>query len=83
MKVFAVVKDGPILTLAIWSSKKEFERDESWVDPKFIRVATTDDLAGYAYPIELGYIVYGADQIAAYELLRAAYLAMQPRGYKQ
>jgi len=74
MKVYAVIKTDEGLVLKSWPSKKSFEREERWCDPKFIRVITTADLESYEFPIETGFIVYSDDAIAAHGMLRDVYL---------
>jgi len=47
-KVFATyLKNGEVV-LETWSSAKDFQKNESWTDDKFIRIATTDDFKGKA-----------------------------------
>ena len=47
MKIYATeIKRGEVVVNQ-WPSKKAFESTESWVDPKFIHVATAKDLVDY------------------------------------
>jgi hypothetical protein len=50
-KVFAVILQDQIPTLKTWSSAKYFGESESWLDDKFICVATSDDFKGnHSFP---------------------------------
>ncbi|MDD9195842.1 hypothetical protein PVK62_08310 [Aliivibrio sp. S3MY1] len=42
-KVFAVAKEQGVLTLFEWSSKAAFSKTESFIDSKWIYIATTTD----------------------------------------
>mgnify|MGYP003669122960 FL=1 len=45
-KVFAVILKNKKLVLKTWFSAKLFEKTESWVDDKFICLATSDGFKG-------------------------------------
>jgi hypothetical protein len=45
-KVFATVLEKGNVLLKTWPSAKSFNKTESWLDPKFIYVATSDDFKG-------------------------------------
>jgi hypothetical protein len=45
-KVFAVILEDQDLVLKTWSSAKLFNKTESWLDDKFICIATSDDFKG-------------------------------------
>ena len=72
MKVYAVEKTDTGLVLREWESKAAFQSDNSWIDPKFVRVVTSGDLQDdhYDFPLGTGFIVYTDDQIKAHDMLR-------------
>jgi hypothetical protein len=45
-KVFATLIENNAVVLKQWPSKAAFQSAESWVDNKFIAIATTDDFKG-------------------------------------
>lgn len=79
MKVYATTKILGEVTLLEWASKKAFQDAHSWCDPKFINIATTDDLNSYEFPEKGGFIVYTDDQLASHKLLHELYLKVQPK----
>tara|TARA_R110000782_G_scaffold164160_1_gene256172 strand:- start:1057 stop:1323 length:267 start_codon:yes stop_codon:yes gene_type:complete len=76
MKVFATVSNNGDVRLCEWTSKKAFEVNQSWIDPKFINVATTEDLNDYNFPYEKGAIIYSDEQIASQNLLHKKYMEL-------
>lgn len=74
MKVYgAKVNCYGNVVLCTFPTKAAFELSESWIDPKWIRIATTKDLAAYEFPYEKGMVVYTEEQIAAWNKLHEAY----------
>jgi hypothetical protein len=74
MKVYATkVNDGQVILIE-WTSQKAFERNQSWIDPKFIQVATTKDLDSYEFPYEKGMVVCGQDRIDGHNLLHSQFI---------
>jgi hypothetical protein len=50
-KVFAVILQKEELALKTWSSIKLFNKTDSWIDNKFIFIATSNDFIGNtSYP---------------------------------
>ena len=75
MKVYAIEK-APIgngVALITFPSKKAFEATESWVDERWVRVATSNDLGAYELPYSGSMIVMSDEQIAAHNLLHRIY----------
>jgi len=74
MKVYTTeLKDGEVI-LNVYPSQKAFRETESWVDPRFINVACTEDLEGYEFANEKTCIVYTDIEIKSQLLLRDVYL---------
>lgn len=74
MKVYATAKIDNEVQLLEWDSVKEFEKNESWVNPKFINVATTKDLENYAdFGEYKSMVVLTKDQTASCQLLKETY----------
>ena len=84
MKVYTTQKDAAgNVTLSVFNSIKEFERLYSWVDPRFIAIATSAEfrLGAYTEKHSNGVpehtdscarslvVVYDADRLAAHSLL--------------
>jgi len=71
MKVYATMlnESGEVI-LKEWPSKKAFEANERWCDPKFINVAATNDLEGYEFYTprqkDKPGIVYTSDQMESH-----------------
>lgn len=74
MKVYAVSAGG----LKIFDSIKQFESLESWIDEKWMFIATTKDFKDpslfWEFPLERGYIVYTDEQAEAHDLIHQEYL---------
>ncbi len=55
MKVFATTVENNVIKLHTWSSVKRFHVSESWLDEKFIHIATSSDFKGdggfISYPL--------------------------------
>ncbi len=49
MKVFTTLLSGDQVVLKTFSSVKEFNQTESWLDEKFIFIATSEDFKEGAY----------------------------------
>ena len=49
MKVFTTLLSGDQVVLKTFSSVKEFNQTESWLDKKFIFIATSEDFKEGAY----------------------------------
>jgi len=45
-KVFATYIENDTVTLKTWPNMKSFNKNESWLDEKFILIATSDDFKG-------------------------------------
>ena len=74
MKVFATKVEGEKVVLVEWPSKKAFETVESWRDPKWISVATSEDLGFYKDPYEAGSVIYSQERIDSFNLMHDKYM---------
>jgi hypothetical protein len=76
MKVYATtINDDESLELLIWDTVKAFEDNYSWVDPRWISIATSRELKEmYCYKWDgYGFIQKDAKHIASYNLLHDVY----------
>ena len=82
MKVFATERVNGTVKLTEFSSKRAFEQSNSWIDDKFIFIATSEDFKSGSYSdkhsnyvapqrghLKSLTVIYSPDQLAANHLL--------------